>query len=363
MRSAVLVSGALLLAGCRGLLGFEEPVVGDAGALTVGFREATSATDEGAGTHEVVVTLSQATDVSVEVDVTTAPGGSAARGADFTLDTTTVTIPAGAVQATVPLTILADATEEPAETIRLELRGARGAVLGATQHEVTIASDVLPRVRFVDIDDQVAENATRELEVMLDRTSAVEVSVEFTVAGTASAADHGLVAGTLVFQPGELDKKILLSALDDTLDENDETVEVTLANPSSGLVLGNDTMATVTIADDDLPPVVQFQLASSSVTEANTTVTVTVVLSTPSGKQVTVPFVRTGNAANNVDFALVTQSPINFTAGTSSRTIQINVVQDINTEQDETVILTLGAPTNASLGTPDAHTLTIVDND
>jgi hypothetical protein len=49
-------------------------------------------------------------------------------------------------------------------------------------------------------------------------------------------------------------------------------------------------------------------------------------------------------------------------AGLTSKTFDITIVNDSIDEADETLTITLSAPTNATLGTPASATLTIVDD-
>src|ERR1041385_4196482 len=60
------------------------------------------------------------------------------------------------------------------------------------------------------------------------------------------------------------------------------------------------------------------------------------------------------------DFAPTT---ISIPAGSTTGTTVITVVDDALDETDETVVLAMQTPTNATLGTPATYTLTITDND
>ena len=76
--------------------------------------------------------------------------------------------------------------------------------------------------------------------------------------------------------------------MDDALDEPDETVTVTLSNPSNG-TLGSDIAHVYTIADNDNPPSLSINdVTPSNENAANATFTVT--LSAASGKAVTVDY-------------------------------------------------------------------------
>lgn len=85
-----------------------------------------------------------------------------------------------------------------------------------------------------------------------DDTSAA-VSVDYkTSNGTASArTDYMTAIKTLSFAAGETSKTFRVFVVDDLYMEGSETINLTLSNPSAGAVLGSQTTATVTIADND----------------------------------------------------------------------------------------------------------------
>lgn len=71
--------------------------------------------------------------------------------------------------------------------------------------------------------------------------------------GDAGAADYFPSAGTLIFRPGETSKTFSVGIKDDTADEPNEVIDVSLADPSPGASLGNPSAGTITILDDDAP--------------------------------------------------------------------------------------------------------------
>ena len=149
--------------------------------------------------------------------------------------------------------------------------------------------------------------------------------------------------------------------MDDTLDEEDETVVVTMDTPAYA-TQGAATVHTATLIDDDDPPSVQFTLPSSSAGEDGGPFPVEVSLSALSGKEISVPFSAGGTAVDPDDYSLSDTSFV-LPAGTLSLSVDVLPVDDALDEADETVLLTLGAPTNASLGAQAAHTLTLQDAD
>jgi uncharacterized delta-60 repeat protein len=96
------------------------------------------------------------------------------------------------------------------------------------------------------------------LEVHRAGDTNLAVTVGFaTSPGTATAgADYAATNGTLHFAPGETNQTLIVAILDDGLVEDAETFQLLLSNPAGGAALGAQISATVTIADDELPTVV-----------------------------------------------------------------------------------------------------------
>ncbi len=132
--------------------------------------------------------------------------------------------------------------------------------------------------------------------------------------------------------------------------------------------LGALTVHTATILDDDdpvvvVPPTVNLSTATQIVGENVGIVTVTAVLSEVSNTAVNVPFTVAGTATGAAADYTIGSSPITIPAGSISANVMIAVTEDVATELDETVIVSLGIPTGATLGTTTVQTITILDND
>jgi hypothetical protein len=195
----------------------------------------------------------------------------------------------------------------------------------------------------------------------LSTYSMEDVTVPFTVTGgtAANPDDYTITAGSITIPAGYLSGGTTITVVDDALAENNETVVLTMGTPSSG-TLGATTVHTATIADND--GLVQWTASSQSGAEGVGTMTVTAQLSAACGLAVIVPFTVTGTASNPADYS-ITASPITIPAGSLTGSATITVVNDTLYENNETVVLTMGTPTNAKLGATIVHNATITNDD
>lgn len=78
---------------------------------------------------------------------------------------------------------------------------------------------------------------------------------------------------------------------------------------------------------------------------------------------VSVPFGLAGTAVSGSDYILNQNAVVMIPAGQPSGAIRLTLLEDAVDEADETIRFVLGAPTNAVLGTPSEHVVTLQDND
>ena len=111
-------------------------------------------------------------------------------------------------------------------------------------------------------------------------------------------------------------------------------------------------------------PTVAFVSAASSGGEATTLANLAVGLSAASSEAVTVQYAAVGGSATGggVDYTLASGT-LTFDPGETVAQIPLAVVEDCADEPDETVVVHLSAPVDATLGATTTHTYTILDND
>ena len=270
-----------------------------------------------------------------------------------------------------------NATDEPdrTATVTATLTNSQGAgtVSGAT---LTLTDDDDAPSLSIDA-PSVTEGAagattTLTFTVRLGAASGRQVTVDYADAGTGTATSGtdytALTAGTLTFAAGTTTRTIDVTVTGDPHDEAHETIAIALSAPVNatlGLAAG-----TGTVTDDDVAPTLSID--SPSVAEGTGatggTLTFTVSLSVASGKQVTVGYADagTGTATSGTDYTAVTAGTLTFAASETSRAFTVSVTGDAEGEPNETIVVTLGSPTNAMFSggaSSLAGTGTIVDDD
>ena len=365
----------LASAGCRSILGIEEASSHDAGpgVPTVAFEATQSGADEKSGTVMIPVVLSRPADAMVSVEYTLLSGGSATPNVDFTFTGGTLVFAPGDDRREVAVTINDDTNDtESVETFDITLSAVEGATIDETRaiHSVQIADHILPRVTVGPGNTMSNESTASFLIVKLDRPSEGQSTVVIGVVGgnpfPATAADITLTDGTqVVISDGAQMMMVPIGEKNDTLDEEDtETVTLSLRTPSANLVLGTPKSLTHSVLDNDPPPAVSFMTATATVDEdAPGGIVVDVRLNAASARTISVPFtVGGGTATAGVDYLQLDPSPLVFQPGQTQRSISIDVPDSApQNENNETVLVTLGSPTNATLGTTTTFTLTIVE--
>ena len=358
----------------------------DATTSVVSIANASAVTEGNAGaTTDMTFTLSMAPVSGRAVTVPYTLSGTATGGGDdyVTPDPLEVVIPKGATSVDLTITIKGDVKDEPNETVIVTLSNPTNATRHATQNAGTgtindddaavagVTLSVSPA--SVDEDDADATSITVTATVTGATRYGAEKTVTVAVGDDGDSATEGTdytevgaVTITLAEGADSAQASFSLDPTDDELDEDDEEISVT------GAVTGEATTVTgtkVTITDDDATTSVVSIANASAVTEGNagatTDMTFTLSMAPVSGRAVTVPFSLSGTATGGGD-DYVTPDPLEvvIAKGASSVDLTIVIKGDVKDEPNETVIVTLGNPTNAGRhATQNAGTGTINDDD
>jgi hypothetical protein len=210
----------------------------------------------GTGALTFSVTLSHPAAFPVTVDWSTA-AGTAAEDIDYVGDGGTVTFAPMDLSETVLITVNGDAMYEHDETVSVDLTNGSGAPIGDAQGIGTITNDdPIPVVSVANASVVEGNTGTSLLRftVSLAGTSNVAASVDYATTGTTATAgsDFESATGTLTIPSGATSATVDVVVNGDVVAESNETLSLTLTNPSDA-TLGDGT-AQGTIVNNDKTP-------------------------------------------------------------------------------------------------------------
>jgi hypothetical protein len=348
----------------------------DAPSLAVAFT--VDSVDEGAGTVTVNAELSAPSALTASADYRvvgatfTGVSQQAAPGEDFVAASGSVTFQPGETLKTVTVTLIDDALDEVDEGLVAFFETPTNVNLGpsATQFDVVTITDNddAPLVSLANIEANEGDG-TATFTVTLDAPSGRTITMDYSTAdasgGTDPATageDYEVTSGTLTFDPGVTERQVSITLIDDALSENSERFGFGVTNVVNAATefVGGETALAVIIDNDALPVV---SISDATVSEDAGTMTFSVSLSAPAGRDVGVNYASSdGTAEAGTDYSAVVGG-LQFDPGVTVQTIDVAILDDGVVEPDETFSIELnGSPLNAVLGTS-VGTGTITNDD
>ena len=343
--------------------------------VTVMFGSATYTATEG-GNVEVTVTLSADPERDLTITIThTAQDNATAQGetgADYSGVPANVTFASGETSATFTVTAENDSVDDDDESVELGFdsslpaRVTEGSPATAT---VALTDDDVPQVTvsFKEATYEAVEggsNAVVTVELSADPERALTIGISTTPQGEATAADY-TVPANVTFAPGETSATFTVTAENDSIDDDDESVELGFDSPlPAGVTEGSTTTATMALTDDDVPPVtVEFTTASDTLREGES-LTVTVTLNVDPERALTIGISTTPqDGATAADYTV--PSSVTFTAGQISATLTVSATRDGTPDEGvEGVRLDFGTlPDRVTVGSRTSVTVGLTDGD
>lgn len=339
----------------------------DENAARVQFSTDSYSVSEGGGSVTIQVNLSQITINPVTVTYATS-NGTATAGSDYTTTTGNLVMAAGQTSGTFTIPIAEDALPEDDETITVTLSNPINAFLGGPATATVTIVDNESKVRFSAAAYNHPESGGNiVIQVWVEPPSSQPLTIELDMStGTATAgADYIDMGTTLQFSANEHDKKISIPIVNDSLDEANETVNLELKNlVTSGTVYLGLHKAVLTIEDNDAAPTVRVGNSTFTIDEEDRTVEVEVFLSSGSGRAVSVDYaISDGTASAGTGDYVGGSGTLNFAVGEISKKVFVQIKEDSLDELNETINFVLSSPVNATMTSPSAATITVVDDD
>ena len=291
--------------------------------------------------------------------------GTASSRTDYVPLGNSVIIPAGSNYVNLYVIPVDDQVEEFTETVNVELYSAPGAHLGSSSFATVCITDNDGTIQFTLASYQVNEyESNAVINVQRTGDSNLTVTVDYLIKnGTATnGLDYFTTNGTLTFPPGVVNQRFTIAITNDLLVEATETVSLVLTNPTGGVPLGGQNVATLNILDDDIA--FEFAAPVFRANENGTNAYVTVSRLGVFTNAVFVSFSTTnGTATNSLDY-IGTNLLLNFAAGQTNFIVPIKILDDILFEGDETVNLRLSGPApGTTLAPSNTAALVIVDDE
>ena len=337
--------------------------------VKVSFESATYSVDEDS-TVDVKVILSAAPERQIVIPITTTDQDGAS-SADYSPLPGTVTFESGDTEQTLTFTATQDSVDDDDESVKLSFGSPLpNRVSEGTTDETTVAinDDDVPSVTVsfeesgysVDEGDDVTVTVT----LSADPERQVVIPITTTDQGDVTSADYSPVPGTVTFESGDTEQTFTFTALEDTLDDDDESVLLGFDTSLLDRVdEGTTNETTVVINDDDVPSVtVSFEPAAHTLDEGDD-VTIKVKLSADPERQVIIHINTSEDGATSDDYSGVPDT-VTFESGDTEKTFDFTAVQDTVDDDGESVKLGFGTlPDDVTPGTTDEATISITDDD
>ena len=173
---------------------------------------------------------------------------------DYTLSAEALTFARGATAQTVTVTALADQVAGDNEFVDLGFGTLPDEVVAGSRATATVLIADSITVRFGAAEYAVAEGESVGVTVELsaDPEAQVVIPVTATGAGGAVAGDYEVAATAVTFGSGETRQTVTVMAVDDRVDDDGESVELSLGTVPETFAAGSPGRATVSLEDDDV---------------------------------------------------------------------------------------------------------------
>ena len=332
---------------------------------------------ETGGVSSVTATLSGKSSEAVVVTVA-AVAGTGAVAADFDLSTAkTLTIAAGSTTSAGAVTVTANGntvdSPDKSVTVSGTVAGGNGVAAPSNVTLTLTDDDALPTATLLlsaaSIDESGASNVTT-VTARLDHGSSEPVTITVSLSPVGStgavAGDYTLSSpSTLTIAAGGTESSgvVTVTAVDNNADEPD--IQVTVSGAATGgRGVADPATKTLTIRDDEGPPLVTLLLSSGTIDEsgASNVTTVTASLNRTSSAVTTVTVSASPGAGT--DFTQTgTTLTIAANGTASSGTVTVTAEDDDTDAPNKSVTISGTAVNTQGITQPSTRTLTIRDDD
>jgi hypothetical protein len=354
---------------------------------TVSFSKiSNSGAENSAGT--VTISANLTTKYIEDIVIPIIYSGTATFGVDYTVSSSTITIPAGSLYGTLNISVSPDTSSEADESIVVGMSSTPNVILSENStFTYNVLTDDIPAVNFSvptlfssENNGGSAGRFNYRAYVELTNVANQDVTVTANITGNTNFQDVGaapwykptsdgyeLQPYTVTIKAGQTKAYFSYTVINDNLVEADESLVLTISSVTNAVV-GTHAEYTHVIKNDDsvyYAPLVGFDTRSGGkggILGGGTEglkdpklVEIKVYLSAQddyrpdvSGLDILVPVSYGGTASIGADYLPIDYS-ITIPADTRTGTLKFYVLSDTLTEDDESIVISIGNPTNAVL--------------
>ncbi len=218
-----------------------------------------------------------------------------------------------------------------------------------------------PMVAIVDWDPKAKEGSDHaEVRIIQIGDPVPDLEVQIVTSGSATNGfDYRSFGST--FRMGKMSKIKILPAQDPLL-EGDETLVIRLLESPAYTIEPNHDSVVVTIQDEALPDI-EFIAPCSVDDESKEKVELKILLSKAFGEEILLDYTVEGVLAKRGEDFLFEPGTLVIPSGSTEASLDLNIINDSDAEDDETVVIRLTEARNANIGTNDSHYYTIRNDD
>lgn len=344
---------------------------------TITFASAEYVVGENVGTAIINVIRTNGSSGVVSINYTTTnqflPSPTATPGVDYVAKSGVLTFRDGQTSTNISITILNDSVVEPDETVNLRLFNPTGGASIGNSNAVLyiIDDDFLPgHVNYSSGLYAIGEaGGSARIRVNRAGGDAGAVWLDAVVGpGSNTVAGVDFVAATnrLTWNNGDVNPKYFdVQVIDNAFVQPDKQVLLSFRNPSTNGLIGNvHSNATLVIINDDFFGQVQFSSSAYYTKENGGAATITVVRVNGGAETVTINYNTSPISAVPTYNYTPVQGTLVFGPGVLSQTFEVPILDNLSSDGNVTLALTLSGVTPAgSLGSPATAVLTIVDDE
>ena len=304
---------------------------------------------------DFVVSASTTSTSAITVNLT--PGGTA--GPDNVISpATTVTLPAGALQASVPVQTRATTTVQPNTTISMSLASGTGYSVGTpSSAQTTIANGAVPTLQITG-GTNVSPGGAVTLTVTANQAPLQNTQVALSFGGNASPGTDYMVPDPVVtLAAGATSATVTLTTEQTSIIKPNDYIVVSISPNPSQYTVGTSGSTVVTINGTLTQPTVTLTSATTYLQKGEP-YAISLGLSQPLTQPLTINLSYGGTAQQGLDYT-PPAGVLTIPAGQTALSVQIPTVTDNVVEPNRVLTVSLASSSSYVVGSPSSASVTI----